>query len=463
MSTASDTILVGIELAGHIYTAGALTLKRSVSNGVDRSVGQFRYAKGYLNNPLATPVDPVHLPLQDKSTTFSSFGGLPPALRDCAPDAWGRSLIRQYALSRGITGDLSEADYLLASPADRISNLHFATRFTSSGEPAWNHLAITPPALPALEHLHAYVARAIRLAAQADKQAKEAIAARQSPCPMPEQIMALITGAGGARPKVHVRARDGLWMVKLPNIESDPSSMPRIESASMDLARICGIDAARTRAERAGGQDLLLVKRFDFDEEGRRRQMISAMTVLSASEDPYQRINWSYPKLAIALNDWSAQPAVDKLALFRCMVLRALLSDRDDHPRNYALIRIGADPGQGLGQWRLSPMFDCVIGLGRGLNAETLLMDIGERGGEISRANMLSQCHTFGLTREQAEHEIGVLEGTVLARWEEICISNGVSRADRELARASITPIDARRIETFKDRLERRFRQAEAG
>lgn len=445
-----ESILVGIEINGRILTSGSLLIQRNVSPSADKSIGHFRYAQAYLRDPLATPVDPVHLPLTDKVNGFAQFGGLPPAVRDASADAWGRSMIERLIRSKGITSAIAEVDYLLTSPWDRSSNLHFAKRFNSKGEPDWDHLAIKTPDLPELKHLQGYVTQAITTAITMKD-------AGHAPAMTPE-LMSLITGSGGARPKINIRTRDGMWLVKLINPSNDIASMPRLEAASMDMARICGIDTARTRAERAGEHDLLLVKRFDFDEHGHKRQMISAMTVLGASEDPYSRINWSYPLLAIALNKWSAEPARDKLALFRCMVLRAMLSDRDDHPRNYALIRTGVPSGDGLGQWRLSPMFDCVVGTGTGLKADSLLMDIGDNGGEISRANILSRCHDFGLTREQAEFEIGQIEGTVTNEWEGVFLANGVSSADRALASQSIAPLDERQQESHIARLMSRQR-----
>lgn len=77
----------------------------------------FAYAPSYLERTDAMRLHPTELPL--RSGTFEPEGAflLPNALRDGAPDAWGRRVIN-HSLGDAET-DLAELDYLLKSGSDR--------------------------------------------------------------------------------------------------------------------------------------------------------------------------------------------------------------------------------------------------------------------------------------------------------------------------------------------------------
>ena len=427
----STSVVVGMQIDDKIVPVGVLLVERAFSGETDKSIGRFRYAPSYLKQANAVPLDPVHMPLQEGEFRFATMGGLPSAIRDAAPDNWGRTLVRRYYYARGHAAPLAEVDYLLAAPADRSGNLHFAADFRPDGTPDWNKRALQPQKLPEMLKLREHVITVLRDPTGTLNHA------------YPEEIDALLTGSGGARPKVNLHARDGSFLIKMSNPVNDRASVSRLEEASMKMAAEVGIKTAEVSSP---GADFLAVKRFDR-VDGKPLQMVSAMTVLGADDAPFKFQNWSYPLLATELNRWSANPKEDKRQLFCCMVLRAMLSDGDDHPRNYALIReaTGSAGGSTLGQWRLSPMYDCVVGRGVGSKATESAMVMGVSGTEISEENMLSNCEAFGLERDEAKKIMADIQKAVLERFPAILDACKVSAQDKALALAAVAPLSERR------------------
>lgn len=436
-------VIVGMKFAnGDIVPVGVLLVERNISGDRDKSIGRFRYAPSYLKRADAVALDPIKLPLNGNEFRFADFGGLPGALRDCAPDNWGRSLIRRYYLARGIDAPLAEVDYLLASPMDRAGNLHFAVNFGHDSVPIWDERSLTPGAIPEVQELKQYVVNVV----------KDPHGTVNTP--FPAGMDSLLTGSGGSRPKINVTSRDGVYLAKLAYPDRDVASNARLEEASLNMARRVGINTSQASARHAQGSDFLLVKRFDR-KDGRPLQMVSAMTVLGVNDDTFNaenRKNWSYPLLAVQLDRWSSDPKTDKEQLFRCMVLHAMLSDADDHPRNYALIRDPADfegktnaGGSTLGQWRLSPMYDVVTGQGLGKQEHSLAMNIGTAGETISEENILSQHEAFGLTYERAYEIMRFIEKSVLEQFPQVLDESRVNERDKALALNGIAPLNARR------------------
>ncbi|NDH33398.1 MAG: hypothetical protein EBX68_10200, partial [Betaproteobacteria bacterium] len=83
--------------------------------------GVFQYGRSYLARQNAPSLDPYNLPLSDRPQQFTKLKGIPGALRDASPDAWGRRVI-QAKLSLP-EADISEIDYLLNGPDDGAGNL----------------------------------------------------------------------------------------------------------------------------------------------------------------------------------------------------------------------------------------------------------------------------------------------------------------------------------------------------
>ena len=87
------------------------------------AVGLFVYGKRYLDRPDAVPLDPFNLPLEPTQFRTTQLNGMFGALRDVAPDLWGRRVIDR----RHPNEDLTEFDYLVHRGLGRIGALSFGS------------------------------------------------------------------------------------------------------------------------------------------------------------------------------------------------------------------------------------------------------------------------------------------------------------------------------------------------
>jgi serine/threonine-protein kinase HipA len=376
-------------------------------------VGRFVYGRSYRARPDAQPIDPVHLPLSDRVFETTRLEGVFGAIRDSSPDAWGRRVIER-AMKRI---DLDELDYLLYSPEDRAGALSF-------GE------SVAPPA-PVWEFN-----RIVHLAEL--REAARQIEAGAGEAEIADLIARLVhptTSMGGARAKSVVEDEDGLWIAKFPERADRWSNAP-VEAAMLRLAAQCGIAAPETRIMKIGNEQILLVRRFDRERVAGgylRHRMVSALTVFDADESVTERGRWSYLLLADEVQRWSTRPREDRAELFRRMVLNALISNSDDHPRNHALIA----PGAG---WRLSPVYDLTPRPSVAQDRE-LAMICGPAGRLARRANLVGAAPRFGLSSSVAEAIVDEIARVVTAGWRDEVRAQGGSLADCDaIASAFVHP-----------------------
>lgn len=371
-------------------------------------LGRLVYGRSYLARPDAVPLDPLELPLTARVFETRTLGGVFGALRDAAPDHWGRQLIQRHVQAT----DLPEIDYLLQSPDDRAGALGFG-------------LNVEPPT-PKREFNQ--TVDLAKLQATAD--AILADVARPPHDPLAAQVedfLLIGTSMGGARPKAVVEADGALWVAKF-NCAQDRWNSARVEHAMLQLAGACGLRVATSRVATVGNRDVLLVKRFDR-EAGmsgyRRARMLSALTLLRSGDTIRDRDRWAYPLLAEELRRVCARPIDDALELFRRMAFNALISNSDDHPRNHAFIAL-ADV------WKLSPAYDLTPTSPPSLERRDLALNCGDRGRVASADNLLSQCGRFLLAGDSAARILDDMEALVRARWYEVARREGVSERDCE-------------------------------
>ena len=368
-------------------------------------VGRLVYAKSYLARAQAVPIDPVELKLGAHTYQNRRLKGVFGALRDASPDYWGRRIIDR---SSGKAA-LGEIDYLLDSPDDRAGALGFG-------------LSVEPPAPRRgfnrtldLERLQSIADRII-----ADEEPPADADAGQI-----RELLLLGTSIGGARPKTVVEDDDALWIAKL-NRPDDDWNSARVEHAMLLLAAECGIEVTPSRVEKVGDRDALLVRRFDREKIAtgyRRARMLSALTLLRASDSYTERDRWSYVLLVEELRRLSARAKIDARELFRRMTFNALISNSDDHPRNHAVIALETD-------WRLSPAYDLTPTKQVSLERRDLAMECGDYGRAAQAGNLLSQCARFLLGREDARRIVDDMEQTVKTRWYEVARRAGVCEQD---------------------------------
>ena len=249
--------------------------------------GRFVYGRSYRSRADAVPIDPINLPLSTETFETARLGGVFGALRDSAPDAWGRFVI-EVVLGRS---DLTEVDFLLESPEDRAGALSFG-------------VGTNPPA-PVRAFNRVVHLEELREAARLLEEGQPAGAVREQL----RQVFEPTTSMGGARPKNTVEDDSGLWIAKFP-ARSDRWNNAPVEAAMLSLAKRCSIQVPEIRIERLGGGDVLLLRRFDREPVAGgywRHRMVSGLTMLRAEEPPNMD-RWSYLLLADELQRWSSRP-----------------------------------------------------------------------------------------------------------------------------------------------------------
>lgn len=387
-----------------MVTAGKYVLERTDTN---INLGRFVYGKSYLSRPNAVEIDPVELKLTSKSYETILMKGIFGAIRDASPDYWGRRIIERHINY----SDIDEMDYLLNSADDRIGALGFG-------------LNQTPPA--PIRNFNKKIQLA-RLQEEADKIVKDETEKKDFVQSQVEELLLIGTSMGGARPKAVIEDNDALWVAKF-NRFDDKWNNARVEHAMLKLAEECEIETALHKIVTVGNKDVLLLKRFDrekVDQGYLRYRMISALTVLKASDEYIQRDKWSYLLLAEELRRISAQPKIDAKELFKRMVFNALISNTDDHPRNHAFIAKNKT-------WQLSPAYDLTPSPMVSIETRDLAMICGDYGRKANVHNLLSQAKRFLLQEEEAKDIIHRMQEIVSSKWYSISKSVGVSEADCE-------------------------------
>lgn len=371
------------------------------------ATGSFVYNPAYLKRPDAVPLEPYELPLSPRRSQTVKLKGIFGALRDASPDAWGRRIIEKHT---GRT-DLTELDYLLHSPEDRAGALSFGRDKV-------------PPA-PVRKFNQVIQLQALLTAAEQFMEDEI-----QGKSGIPDQVFELLqpgTSMGGARPKNVVEDNEGLWLAKFPD-KSDKWNNARVEGAMLSLAQECGLRVARHRIDSVGGEDVLLVQRFDRTLTGEgylRHRMVSGLTALGAEDSHGDRAKWSYLLLTDELRRRSARPTQDLEELFRRMVFNALISNTDDHPRNHALIATTA-------KWELSPAYDLTPNPLTSIEKRDLAMTCGTFNRYANRINLLSQHGQFKLSLVQARRIVDQIQQTVASRWHAVLRQHGTTQQECE-------------------------------
>lgn len=373
------------------------------------AVGLFIYGRRYLTRPDAVPLDSLNLPLEPTEFRTTRFNGMFGALRDVAPDFWGRRIIDRRYPDR----DLTEFDYLVHGGPGRIGALSFGPD-------------VEPPPAEALKALPGFYELAqLRKAAElieADEHVTEDL----------QEMLEPGSSVGGARPKTVIQENGVTWLAKFPQ-RGDPWCNAAVEGGMLRLAARCGIRVPETRVEPIGQEKVLLVKRFDrepFEGGELRHRMVSVLTVLDIDDSVTERSGWSYLAFADEIQRWSEDPASDKRELFRRMAFNALISNTDDHPRNHAMLA----PGEG---WRLSPAYDLTPSRSRSLERRDLAMTAGTLGRVASRENLLSEAPRFGFEVDEASDAIDDIKTVIHEHWCAEILAAGGTEEDCEAARGA--------------------------
>ncbi len=362
----------------------------------------FEYDPGWLNREGAFAIDPENLPLQAGPIyTSSEKSALPGALRDTAPDRWGRQLIKRAFRKFGKERTLSEIDYLLAiTDMTRIG----ALRYRRVGEDDFDH-GIDHYRVPPLIQLPALI---------------NAADAVQTNTETAEDLKLLLNEGsplGGARPKSAVVDKDGsLIIAKFPQLDDD-RSIPHGEILAMVLACKAGLTVPDARLLDVAGRPVALIKRFDR-KQNQRIPFLSAMSLLGLNDGD----DATYTDIAESIRMYSSAPTEDLHELWRRMVFNVMIGNLDDHLRNHGFLYDRDD------KWRLSPAYDLnPVPLEE--KARELTTWISEEGPDADLDQARRAARYFALKDKQAEKIISDVSAA-LKGWRNTARQLGMSATD---------------------------------
>lgn len=367
---------------------------------------QFIYGRSYRERNDALPLYLPELPIGTDPITPLANMPVAGAIRDGAPDAWGRRVILNKTF--GIKGEalngleLDELVFLLESGSDRIGALDFqasATDYVPRGGQA-----------ASLESLLA---------------SAEKVEANLPLTPELDQALHHGSSIGGARPKALIDDGDRKYVAKFSS-GGDTYSVVKGEYIAMRLAALAGLSAASVRLVRAADKDVLLVERFDRHREGkiwRRRSMVSALTILELDE--MQARYASYEDLAEAIRLRFTDPDATLHELFGRLTMNILVGNLDDHARNHAAFWDGRNLS-------LTPAYDiCPQARAGGEASQAMLIKGQARSSQI--ATCLAAAANFHLDSARAI-EIVKRQITVIGEnWLKLCDEANLGQVDRAI------------------------------
>ena len=373
-----------------------------VAGAVDR-VGadrlDFTYARSYLNNDNAISLYAPELPL--RRGPQEPLDGLTVAacLKDATPDSWGERVIGNR-LGSGDT-ELSIETYMLESGSNRLGALDFQ----ESPEECRPRLDTA-----SLDELY---------------DAAEKVLAGEPLNPAIGDALMNGTAIGGAHPKVLISDDTvGEYIAKL-SVSTDVHPWIRAEAVALELARRCGIDVPNASITKSMGRDVLLIERFDRLPDGRRRHVVSGLTIFGFDALLGARYG-SYPEMLDVLRELGREPQDIGRRLFERVVFNIAIGNNDDHARNHAAFWDGDS-------LELTPAFD-LTPQPRSTDTSAQAMAIGRDGSRASQYSVcISAAADYGLSRPGAKQIVERIVSTIEEHWSEAADAAGLSEADRNL------------------------------
>lgn len=369
----------------------------------------FRYESAYLAHKRAFPLDPA-LPLFEGAHAIAD--GLPYCFTDCAPDRWGRNLIRKRLQAADADAgrtrrDVTEIDYLLG-----VTDLtrQGALRFTDTDSGTEGPFLADDPDVPKLLELP----RLLHAAEQVELDEDDLSAVKE--------LLDAGTGSlGGARPKASVRDGDRILIAKFASPKDDWDVIAW-EKTALDLAENAGLRVPRRRLQRVNGKAVLLLDRFDRADDGSRIPYMSAMSLLEARDG--ESSEYDYVDIAEALAEHGDVTITEDLReLWRRVAFSVAIHNTDDHLRNHGFLR-------GRAGWTLSPVFDVNPNPDIAKQREIGIGSAHARDEELE--GLKASAATFGLKDERATEVLNEVFAAT-ANWRQVAAGNGI--AEREMNR----------------------------
>ena len=264
---------------------------------------------------------------------------------DALPDRWGRTLLNRReqitaSEQKRPVRRLTSFDYLMGiDDASRMGGFRFAE--TSGGKFINCEASLrVPPLASVRELMHA----AHEIEASEEKHllpSKKWLA----------QLLHPGTSLGGARPKASVIVEDGsLTVAKFPS-RKDDYDVGLWEHFCHVMGRKAGLNVAETSTIPGEDYHILLSKRFDRNDRGKRIHFASALTLLGLTDGDNASTGYGYPDIVDFIIQHGSNVEQNLEELYRRVAFYIIIGNSDDHFRNHGflLTRKG---------WELSPAYD---------------------------------------------------------------------------------------------------------
>lgn len=376
-----------------------------VAGRIEREAGRylFNYGRSYLENAKAIPLYLPELPLEAGQQEPPAPLTIASALRDAAPDAWGRRVIINRLMGlQGVDAagaELDELIFMLESGSDRIGALDFQVSARD------------------------YVPRASKnVTLQELQRASEIV---ESGVPLTDALADVLqhgTAIGGARPKALIDDGAAKYIAKFSS-SNDTYSVVKGEFIAMRLAAIVGLEVAPVKLVQSMGKDVLLIERFDRQKTKTgwsRKMLVSALTILGLDE--LMAAHASYTELAEIVRARFSKPTETLHELFGRMTFNVLVGNTDDHARNHAAFWDGE-------LLTLTPAYDICPQTRNSREASQAINMGHERRSQL--IHCLNVAQDFHLSPEAASKIIAHQVTTIDATWDGLCAEANLSDTDR--------------------------------
>ena len=331
---------------------------------------------------------------------------------DALPDRWGRLLLNRReqflaAEEKRPIKKLSSFDYLMG--IDDFSRMG-GFRFKQSPDGEFINCE-KPLRIPPLTDIRALVAASMEI-----EKSEE-----HNQLPEKKWLLQLVhpgTSLGGARPKAGIINNDGsLCIAKFPS-RNDDYDVGLWEHHSHLLAKETGVIAAETSIiSTEDKHHVLLSKRFDRTDNGRRKHFASAMTLLGFTDGCDAKTGNGYLDIVDFILQNCCEVEANLRQLYRRVAFNIAIGNSDDHFRNHGFLLTPRG-------WTLSPAYD----MNPTLNEYQALL-INSTTNHADLGLLLHSAEEYMISKEEAQQIIKeVKEG--IKSWRTIATRLGIAKRE---------------------------------
>lgn len=360
---------------------------------------EIKYLDDYLKAKNFIAIDPQNIGPYSKVFKNDELLG---AIRDSAPDYWGRELLnRKFQVA-----ELNEIEYVFANNLEHVGAL------------AYSPIKYDVPMKLEKDGWVNHKTKKIeieQIIEQTELMIKDMDGERL------RELFEYGPTLGGGRPKVSLTIDDKLYLAKYgTSLDSTPEQ--KIEYATMKMASDIGLNVPTILLSKHLDRDVFMIERFDrFYSNGnlQRSHFISALSLCDWHE--FGTSDWSYPVFCDYIQktgNSKEEIAEDLKELFRRIAFNIAVNNNDDHPRNHGLLNIN-------GIWRLSPLYDVVPKAIKG-ETFTMAMTVGIYEREASKRNLMSSAKYFQLNESEANKIIDEVNEFVQKNWKQYFKDAGI-------------------------------------